>query len=65
MLEDLGVKWKFRINTDASAAKVITARKGAGKIRHIEVSQLWIQDHVRRGEICIRKVDTKENLADA
>ena len=54
-----------RISTDASAAKGITARRGAGKIRHIEVSQLWIQDKVRKGEIIMRKVDTKENLADA
>ena len=65
MLDDWGVKVKITIITDASAAKGITARKGAGKIRHIEVSQLWIQDKVRRGEIIIRKVDTKENLADA
>ena len=65
MLNDLGIKVKIRISTDASAAKGITARRGAGKIRHIEVSQLWIQDKVRKGEINMRKVDTKENLADA
>ena len=51
--------------TDASAAKGITARRGAGKIRRIEDSQLWIQDKVRKGEIMMRKVDTTENLADA
>ena len=36
MLSDLGVKVKIRISTDASAAKGITARRGAGKLRHIE-----------------------------
>ena len=65
MLEDFGININLRINTDASAAKGITARRGAGKIRHIEVSQLWIQDRVRKGEIIMRKIDTKENLADA
>ena len=65
MLRDLGIKVKIQISTDASAAKGITARRGAGKIRHIEVSQLWIQDKVRSGEIIMRKVGTTENLADA
>ena len=65
MLEDMGVKMKLRINTDASAAKGISSRRGAGKIRHIEVSQLWVQQKVRSGEISIRKVRTEENLADA
>ena len=65
MLSDLGVKTKIRISTDASAAKGITARRGAGKARHIEVSQLWIQDKVRSGEISMRKVSTAENIADA
>lgn len=51
MLIDLGIKIKIRINTDASAAKGITARRGAGKIRHIEISQLWIQDRVRSGKV--------------
>ena len=65
MLAALGINLKIRISTDASAAKGITARRGAGKIRHIEVSQLWIQDKVRSGQTIMRKVDTKENLADA
>ena len=65
MLRDLGIKVKIQISTDASAAKGITARRGAGKIRHIEVSQLWIQDKVRSGEIIMKKVGTTENLADA
>ena len=65
MLEDMGIKMKLTISTDASAAKGISARRGAGKIRHIEVSQLWVQQKVRSGEIIIKKVRTDENLADA
>ena len=56
---------KLRSRTDASAAAGITARRGAGKIRHIEVSQLWVQDKVRKGEVIMRKVSSEENLADA
>ena len=65
IMTDMGVESKIKIKTDASAAKGIASRRGAGKIRHIEVSQLWIQDKVAKGEIEIIKVHTKENLADA
>ena len=53
------------IRTDASAAKGIATRKGLGKVRHIEVNQLWLQDRVAVGEIEIVKVKGENNLADA
>ena len=65
MLADLGIYKGVRMKTDASAAKGIAARKGLGKIRHIEVSQLWLQDKVADGSIMIDKVDGKVNRADA
>ena len=55
MLSDMGTKIKFRISTDASAANGIMAHKGAGEIRHIEASQVWVQDKVRKGEIAMKK----------
>ena len=36
-----------------------------GKIRHIEVNQLWLQDKVRAGDIVVVKEKTNENVADA
>ena len=56
---------KIRIRTDASAAKGIAIRKGLGKVRHIEVNQLWLQDRVAAGEIEIMKVKGEINWADA
>ena len=35
------------------------------EVRHIEVSQLWIQDKVARGEIEVIKIPGKTNIADA
>ena len=64
MLEDFGVKVTIRINTDASAAKGIAKRRGLGKVRHIAVNQLWIQDRIAKGDLTISKVNGKENLAD-
>ena len=47
MLEDLGgesADMKVNIRTDASAAKGIAHREGLGKVRHLEVAQLWLQE---------------------
>ena len=65
MARDLGVSIGVNVKTDASAAKGIASRKGLGKVRHIDVSQLWLQDRVSKGEIVIEKVSTHVNLADA
>ena len=51
MHAEMGIKVRIRVSTDASAAKGIASRRGLGKIRHIEVHQLWVQDKVAEGEI--------------
>ena len=54
----------IRLRTDASAAKGIATRRGLGKVRHIEVNQLWLQEKVNSGEIQVMKVKGEGNLAD-
>jgi hypothetical protein len=50
----------------ASRAKArgIACRRGLGRVRHIEVNQLWIQDRVINRDIEIAKINGKENIAD-
>ena len=65
VLRDLGHDVKIVVCTDASAAKGIASRRGLGKVRHIEVNQLWVQERVASGDIELKKVDGSNNLADA
>ena len=65
ILEDLGIAKGIKIKTDASAAKGMANRTGLGKVRHLEVSQLWLQEKVRNGDMVIQKIDGKVNRADA
>ena len=51
--------------SDASAAIGIANRIGIGKVRHIEVNQLWLQDKVAKKELIIEKVPAEGNLVDA
>ena len=66
LMEDLGVGGvKLRLKSDASAAIGIASRRGLGKIRHLEVSQLWLQQKVANGDLEVIKVNGEDNLADA
>ena len=64
---DIGMEFagKISIKADASAAIGIANRVGIGKVRHIEVNQLWLQEKVYGGEMEILKVKSEENMADA
>ena len=64
LLQEIGVCVKLQLKCDASAAVGIVKRKGLGKIRHIDVTQLWLQEKVSQGVIEILKVNTKENVSD-
>ena len=50
--------------TDASAAIGIVQRTGVGKVRHIDVGILWIQQNQKNGEVEVQKINGKLNPAD-
>ena len=56
---------KVQVLTDASASMGMASRRATGKVRHIEVSQLWLQDKVMRNEVELVKIRADQNLADA
>ena len=64
MTRDLGHSMKGIVYADSSAALAIADRKGSGKLRHINIRMLWIQEKQQRGDIELRKVDGSMNPAD-
>ena len=56
---------RVRTSADSSAAMGIARRRGLGKVRPIELNQLWLQEKVNSEEIDLRKVKGEENVADA
>ena len=64
LASDLGIDLKLEILTDATAAIGICRRRGLGKIRHLAVSDLWVQDRLRRGDFTLTKIPGLENPAD-
>ena len=50
---------------DSSAALGVVARRGVGKLRHVRVGQLWVQEKAESGELRYKKVRGTQNPADA
>ena len=64
LMKDLGWNIQVRVFSDAIAAIGIARRKGLGKIRHLDTTDLWIQDKIRSKQVILDKVPGSENMAD-
>ena len=64
MSEGFGDKVEAEVFVDSSAALAVVGRKGNGKLRHIRVGQLWIQQVAEDEVLAYRKVHGKSNPAD-
>ena len=61
LAEKLDWKMSVRVHTDSSPAKAVTSRRGLGKLRHIELKYLWVQDLVQEQRIAIKKINGLDN----
>ena len=64
MAKELGYQMEVIIEVDASAAQGMMQRRGLGKLRHLDVQELWVQDAIQRGAFKVRRVSTRNNTAD-
>ena len=61
---DWWMELEGEVLVDSSAALGVVGRKGAGKLRHVRVGQLWVQEKAESGELRYRKANGRENPAD-
>ena len=52
------------LEMDSIGSKGLMSRKGLAKIRHLDTGLLWIQTHVGRDLIRLKKVFGTENSSD-
>ena len=64
LADSWGVRAAASVLVDSSAALAVVGRKGNGKLRHVKVGHLWIQEKSDTGEIVYRKVRGECNPAD-
>lgn len=64
ILKEMGVHAEIELQIDAAATEGMLQRRGLGRMRHIEVSSLWIQGAIADGKFRVRRIPGKENCAD-
>ena len=67
LARDLGfsnISSVVQLGTDSSAAKSFVCRRGLGKMRHLDIRDLWLQKEVADGKLEVSKVLGTENPAD-
>ena len=61
---DLGMDVSLTVLDDSSAAIGICRRRGLGKIRHLAVSDLWVQQRCREKGVELDKIQGDTNESD-
>ena len=64
MSHELYMPLELRLLTDSSAARGIVQRQGCGKVKHLDVKTLWIQERESSGDLTVVKVPRLENCSD-
>ena len=54
-----------RLKGDSAACTGILSREGAGKMKHVQVKQFWLQESVRDGTLIVQQIPRESNSADA
>jgi len=63
-MEASRVRSWVKICTDSSVAKSFSATRGLGRMRHVEVKLLWLQELVRKDRARAQQVGGATNVAD-
>ena len=64
IMEEFGIPVTLTVKSDAVAAIGIVKRQGLGRVRHLAVGDLWVQQRSKKGEVKFIKLDGKANTSD-
>ena len=64
IMEEFGIPVNLVIKSDAVAAIGIVKRQGLGRVRHLAVADLWVQQRSKCGQVSYQKLEGKRNTSD-
>ena len=64
IMVEFGIPVTLTVKSDAVAAIGIVKRQGLGRVRHLAVGDLWVQQRSKKGEVRYVKLDGKSNTSD-
>ena len=65
ILSEIGIIASLRIMSDSSAARAVVQRRGPGRMKHLQIRHLWLQEGFRRGDFELSVINSDVNIADA
>ena len=65
LMAELGLQSHLELLGDSTACFGTLHREGAGRVKHLEVRQLWLQSKVKAGIIRAIKIPRADNPADS
>ena len=63
-MTEFGIIIDLIVKSDAVAAIGIVKRQGLGRIRHLAVADLWVQQRAKAGEVWYLRLDGTRNTSD-
>ena len=63
-MSEWGIEVDLVIKSDAVAAIGMVKRQGLGRIRHLAVADLWIQQKAKDGVVNYKKLEGSKNTSD-
>ncbi len=64
MKELLGRDFKIILDTDSTVARAMAMRSGPGKVKHIDLKMMFIQELIAKKFVEVKKIGTLANCAD-
>ena len=64
IMRECELECQLEVNTDSSSALRVASRRGLGRMRHMEIRRLWLQDEVAAGRLVILYTKGEDNVAD-
>ena len=64
VMREFGIETNLVVKSDAVAAIGIVERQGLGRVRHLAVGDLWVQQRAKEKEVSYVKLDGKANTSD-
>ena len=64
ILKDFGMSLGIHLEVDAKATVGMISRQGVGEMKHVDVQELWLQEHLKKGRFVLAKIPRLLNTAD-
>ena len=65
ILAEINLHPELVLFSDSASGTAAVERRGLGRMRHINIKELWLQDEIREKRLSIRRVASSVNMADA